>query len=97
MCLIVYMGYRLNINYLFIRISIRAQRRRVEVGAEALIGRWGIARSDLDPSGTVQIRGELWSAQSADRSVELKAGEEVEVISVEGLRLNVQRKREKPS
>ena len=80
-----------------VTFAIRAQRRRVEVGAEALIGRWGIARSDLDPKGTVHIRGELWSAQSADRSIELKAGEEVEVVSVEGLRLNVQPKREKPS
>ncbi len=77
-----------------VTFAIRAQRLRVEVGAEALIGRWGIARTDLDPRGTVQIRGELWSAQNTDRSAELKAGEEVEVVSVEGLRLNVRRKGE---
>src|SRR3972149_5713493 len=70
-----------------VTLAIRAQRRRVTVGSEALIGLIGVARTELSPAGTVLVGGELWSAQMEDRSKALAKGDEVEVISVEGLRL----------
>jgi membrane-bound serine protease (ClpP class) len=56
-------------------------------GREALIGASGEARTSLDPSGTVFVRGELWRA-SAERPV--PAGEPVRVLSVDGLTLRVE-------
>jgi membrane-bound serine protease (ClpP class) len=76
-----------------VTFAIRAQRRRVEVGSEALIGRFGIAKTELAPYGTVQIGGELWSAELLDGSTELQQGDRVEVVSVDGLRLMVQARR----
>lgn len=70
-------------------LVIRAQRRRVSVGAETLVGLTGVAHTDLSPAGTVLVGGEIWSAQMDDRAQRLAKGEEVEVTSVEGLRLRV--------
>jgi membrane-bound serine protease (ClpP class) len=69
--------------------AIRAHRRPVSVGAEALLGRVGEARSAIGPLGMVQVAGELWSAELAEGAPAVPAGERVEVISVEGLRLRV--------
>ncbi|MEK7682418.1 MAG: nodulation protein NfeD [Chloroflexota bacterium] len=72
-----------------VMFAISAQRRRVEVGSEALVGRMGVAKTELAPTGMVQVGGELWSAQVEDRSAALRAGQDVEVIGVDGLRLRV--------
>jgi membrane-bound serine protease (ClpP class) len=69
--------------------ALRAQRRPVEVGAEALIGRIGETRTPLAPQGMIHVAGELWSAVIEPGTSELKVGERVEVIGVEGLRLRV--------
>jgi len=77
---------------LFIAIvtfAIRAQRRPPAVGAEALIGRWGEVRDDLRPYGSVQVAGELWSAESV-RGLEIPKGTRVRVVGVDGLRLRVE-------
>ena len=69
--------------------ALRAQRRPVEVGAEALVGRIGETRTALTPQGMIHVAGELWSAVIEPGASELKVGEPVEVIGVEGLRLRV--------
>lgn len=69
--------------------ALRAQRRPVEVGAEVLIGRVGDARTDLSPTGMVQVAGELWSAEVEGGDATVKTGERIEVVGVEGLRLQV--------
>jgi len=79
-----------------VTLAVRAQRRKVTVGSEALIGLIGVARTELSPAGTVLVGGELWSAQLEDRSKALAKGDEVEVISVEGLRLRVRPRGEPP-
>jgi membrane-bound serine protease (ClpP class) len=61
----------------------------VEVGQETLIGRTGITKTELAPTGMVQVAGELWSAKVEDRSRTVPAGEDVEVTGVEGLSLKV--------
>ncbi|MBL7062355.1 MAG: nodulation protein NfeD [Dehalococcoidia bacterium] len=70
---------------------IRGQRRRVETGTEGLIGREAIAKTRLDPKGTVLIEGEHWMATVDSGGVE--PGEEVTVIEVEGLKLIVTKKK----
>jgi membrane-bound ClpP family serine protease len=56
---------------------------------EALVGRVGEARSDLDPSGMVQVAGELWSAEAEPGGAPITRGARVEIVGVEGLRLVV--------
>jgi membrane-bound serine protease (ClpP class) len=75
--------------------GIRAQRRRVQTGREALIGAVGIARSALAPQGTVFVLGELWKAESAGGAI--PAGQPVRVTGIDGLRLNVRAARDAPA
>jgi membrane-bound serine protease (ClpP class) len=72
--------------------AIRAQLRPVEVGAEALLGRIGTARTELRPQGMVQVAGELWSAELVEGLPGVAEGSRVEVIAVDGLRLKVRPK-----
>ncbi len=69
--------------------ALRAQRRPVEVGPEALVGRVGDVRTPLAPSGMVQVAGELWSAEIEPGLPAVAVGERVQVVSVHGLRLRV--------
>jgi membrane-bound serine protease (ClpP class) len=69
--------------------GIRAQALRISFGAEALLGAAGHALTELDPDGLVQSGGEQWSARCAEGTV--AAGENVEIIGREGLRLLVRR------
>jgi len=66
---------------------IKVHRSRVTTGKEGLIGEIGIAQTELDPSGTIFIKGERWNATSESGRIEY--GEEVMVTQIEGLRLKV--------
>jgi membrane-bound serine protease (ClpP class) len=70
--------------------GLRAQRRVAAVGAQALLGKRGVVVSDLDPRGVVLVQSETWTAVAAGEGP-LRAGEAVEVIGVDGLRLQVRR------
>ena len=72
-------------------IAVRAQHTPIKVGEESMAGRMGIARSDLNPSGSVQVGGELWTAELEEGSPELYAGDRIKVVRVEGLRLIVRK------
>jgi membrane-bound serine protease (ClpP class) len=69
---------------------LRAYRRPVNTGREGLLGQTAVARTPLDPKGTVFVEGELWSAVAEEDRVE--PGEEVTVTQVEGLKLKVRKK-----
>ncbi len=69
---------------------VKAQKRKPIVGQEWMVGQVGEARTDLSPTGTVFIGGSWWTAEAVDG--EVKAGERIEVIGVEGLHLKVKRK-----
>jgi len=69
--------------------ALRAQRRTVLMSTQTLVGATGTALSDLDPLGVVQVRSETWTAIVDAGSV--SAGEKVEVVGTEGLRLRVRR------
>jgi len=69
--------------------GVRAQRREATTGAQTLVGKTGIVVSDLNPQGIVQVQSETWSAIATDGP--LCAGETVEVIGIDGLRLQVRR------
>jgi len=79
--------------FVVLTYAIRAQRRPVVAGVESLVGRIGEARSDLAPTGMVQVAGELWSAEIEAGSEPIPAGRRVEVTGVEGLHVRVRPKR----
>jgi membrane-bound serine protease (ClpP class) len=66
---------------------MRSQRQRPTTGEQGLVGRLAEVRTPLAPKGMVFINGELWEAIT-DGS-EAAIGQNVEVVSVEGLRLHV--------
>jgi membrane-bound serine protease (ClpP class) len=69
--------------------ALRAQRRPIATGADSLIGRIGEVKSELKPRGMVQVAGELWTAQVEDGTHGVEAGERVEIVEVDGLKLMV--------
>jgi membrane-bound serine protease (ClpP class) len=73
-------------------IVIRARRNKVVTGIEGMLGLPGIAVSELNPSGTVQVRGEYWNAQSSAR---VPASEPVRITGIDGLTLRVEPERPK--
>jgi membrane-bound serine protease (ClpP class) len=78
----------------FILVSNRvakAQRLRVTTGREDLMCRTAVVRTPLEPAGTVLIEGEIWQAE-LDRG-SARAGDEVTVNAIQGLKLYVTKKK----
>jgi membrane-bound serine protease (ClpP class) len=73
--------------------AIRSQLTPIQIGQESLIGRSGVVRGTLAPnkSGSVQMGGELWTAELVEGEKGVKEGERVEVVAVEGVRLKVRK------
>ena len=74
--------------WLFI-FTTRTLGKQVPVGLPSMIGTKGKVTSRLSPEGMVRIKGELWGATSAGGDID--AGEEVVVVSEDGLMLSVRR------
>ena len=74
-----------------VTFAIRAQRTPVRTGQEGMVGKTGVARSDIAPHGTVQVGGELWSASLTEGEESLPTGSRIEVIKVEGVRVFVRK------
>ena len=70
-------------------LVVRAQRRPVEVGAPALVGRIGEVRQRVAPLGQIQVAGELWAAEIDPHDAPIEPGQLVEVTGVDGLRLRI--------
>jgi membrane-bound serine protease (ClpP class) len=71
-----------------VRLAVDAQRRRATTGIQGMIGERGRAMTAIGPglSGRVAAHGEIWQAVS---SHPVAAGDEIEVLAVEGLKLHV--------
>jgi membrane-bound serine protease (ClpP class) len=70
-------------------IALRARRSKVLTGPQAMIGGTAIVRTPLNPTGQVEIRGELWQA-SLRGAASLAVGSTVSVRGVDGLVLIVE-------
>jgi len=68
---------------------IRAHRRRPTTGIEGLVNELAVAKTTLNPVGTVFLHGENWNAISDGGKIE--EGEQVKVTKVEGLKLRVRK------
>jgi membrane-bound serine protease (ClpP class) len=71
--------------------ALRAQRLPKSVGRETLVGTVGTVNTPLEPTGTVQIGSELWSAVLDEGQGPLRRGEPVQVTGMDGLRLRVKK------
>jgi membrane-bound ClpP family serine protease len=65
-------------------------RRRKVTGAEGMIGLTGKVIESLKPEGMIEIKGEYWKAKSVEG--EIRAGNVVEVLGINGLILEVRQK-----
>jgi membrane-bound serine protease (ClpP class) len=71
--------------------ALRAQRTPVRIGVETFVGKTGIAKTDVDISGQVQVESELWTAEPVPGSGAIRKGDRVEVVEVKGLRVKVRK------
>jgi membrane-bound serine protease (ClpP class) len=71
--------------------ALRAQGLPLQTGTGTILGKFGTARSDIKPSGQVQVESELWTAEAAEGSASIRRGDKVEVVEVRGLRLRVRK------
>jgi membrane-bound serine protease (ClpP class) len=75
--------------FLFIiGLGLKAQRRKVVTGVEGLIGDVGEVMDDLDPFGTVLVKGETWNAESITGKI--SKGEKVRIKEMKNLKLYVE-------
>lgn len=59
-----------------------------KTNVDAVIGERTVLTEDIPPyeSVVIKLRGQEWTAVNEDRAAELKAGTEVEVIAIEGVK-----------
>jgi membrane-bound serine protease (ClpP class) len=69
---------------------MKTRRLQYPKAGALLIGKTGLATSDLAPKGTVQVASELWTA-TADDATPIRAGDLVSVVGLEGLMLKVRK------
>lgn len=75
--------------FTILTFGIRALKTPPRLGLESLPGKTGIARSDIDPVGSVQLASELWTAELVPGEAPIPAGTRVEVIRAQGVHLVV--------
>ena len=75
------------ITIILLRLALAAKRRKAVTGEAAMIDSTGVAQTDLDPTGKVLIRGEIWDARGTTK---IPRGSRVRVRHVDGLTLEVE-------
>jgi membrane-bound serine protease (ClpP class) len=70
-------------------VGLRAQRIPVRTDQDTLVNRIGVARTDIAPTGTVQVGSELWTADLAEGETAVQQGSQVAIVSLDGMRLKV--------
>jgi membrane-bound serine protease (ClpP class) len=94
--LVVAVGLSTGVFFAFVIAKVLGiHRRRPTTGIEGLVGQLAVARSDLDPVGTVFLKGELWQAVVSEGSV--RRGEQVEITEVSGFKLIVRKVTREPA
>ena len=75
-----------------IAFALRTLHSPLQSGVQTLVGKIGYAKNDFGLTGQVQVGSELWTAEAAEGSGQIREGESVEVVDVKGLRLKVRKK-----
>jgi membrane-bound serine protease (ClpP class) len=68
--------------------GLRAQKAKPVTGLEGFFGETGITLETLDPRGTVQVHGEIWSAESVKGKIE--KGARVRITDMKSFKLFVE-------
>ncbi len=71
-----------------ISFALRAHRKKPSTGKEGLVGEEGVTIDDLNPTGQIEIHGEIWKAVS-DRRIKKGQRVIVEEVHSQHLRLKV--------
>ena len=80
---------------LYIRWIVAPLKRRKKLtGPEAMVGKTGLAITNLTPKGEVRVLGEIWQAESISGNIQ--KGEQVTVKSLNGLVVIVERTQNPP-
>ena len=72
-----------------VRIAIRVHKKRIKTGLNSLIGESGQALEDFAREGQVRVGAEIWRAVS---EAPVEKGDDISVMSVDGLVLHVEKK-----
>ena len=72
-----------------IGVWLRWRKVRSITGAESFAGSHGVVVTRCDPDGQVRVKGQIWKAHCAEGAA---VGDPVEVLSIDGLRLEVTRR-----
>lgn len=67
--------------------ALKAQKAPSQLAGDHIVGAEGVAETDLDPSGVVNVQAETWSATA---SSPVKSGTRIRVTGTSGLRLEVE-------
>lgn len=73
-------------------IVINQHGKKAETGKDELIGLTGTVKEELNPSGNIFIRGEIWQAKT--KVGVIKKESNVKVIAIKGLTLIVEQIKE---
>lgn len=88
--LVVTVGLMTGIFFAFVVAKVVGiHKRRPATGLEGLVGEMAVARTDLNPTGTVFLKGELWQAVASEGTI--RKGEQVEITAVNGFTLGVRK------
>jgi membrane-bound serine protease (ClpP class) len=68
-------------------IAIRARRNKVVTGIEGMLDMPAMSVGEINPAGTVLVRGEYWNAVASAR---IAASEPVRITGIDGLTLRVE-------
>ncbi len=72
------------------KIIIPSFHKKKITGSEGMIGLAGEVVEPLASVGVIKVKGEYWKAKSVDENI--VAGENVEILGINGLTLEVRRK-----
>jgi membrane-bound ClpP family serine protease len=78
--------------FIFTTVTLKKQ---ATIGLPSMIGSKGKVTAKLAPEGMVNIKGELWTAQSSEGTID--EGEDVIIMSQEGLKLLVRKAGKNPT
>jgi membrane-bound serine protease (ClpP class) len=82
------LGVGVLFSLLVVRTAMRMMGRAPISGSQRLSGAMGLTHSPLNPDGTVDVGGQVWSAHA--RSGRMEAGQRVRVVGRKGLVLEVE-------
>lgn len=75
--------------FFVVSAALRSRNVPVIMGTKTLLGANGVARTLLNPQGTILVKSEEWTAVAEDAPIQ--PGETVQVLSADGLTLHVKK------